>query len=268
MERPTLSCTLPGLALLLACPARAQDNATLQKKLANPVSDLATLPLDYTGKARAAPGAGFQHTLGLAPVYPVRLNRRWNLVNRAILPVQSNPGPPGQPRKVGVGDFIYEGFFTPSERTREGWIWGVGPILSFDTARDDVLGQGKYGAGPAAVVVREPGAWTYGALVTQSWSFGGNAERASVSTFQLQPIASLRLSPRHSVGYTGTITADWHRHGGQRWTVPLGLTWSVLSRPPDFMPVNTIVGAGYNVVRPERAGTWFLRFQVNFILPR
>jgi hypothetical protein len=54
--------------------------------------------------------------------------------------------------------------------------------------------------------VPEP-AWTDGALVTQSWSFGGNAERASVSAFRLQPIASLRLSPRHAVGYTGTITA-------------------------------------------------------------
>ena len=172
MERTTLSCTLPGLALLLACPGRAQDNATLQKQLANPVSGPATLPFDYTGSARAAPGANWQHLLAIAPSYPVRLNRRWNLVNRATLPVQSNPGPPGQPRKVGTGDFTYEGFFTPSERTRQGWIRGV------------------------------------------------------------------------------------------------GLTWSVLSRPPDFMPVNTIVGAGYNVVRPDRACTWFLRFQVNFILPK
>jgi hypothetical protein len=167
-----------------------------------------------------------------------------------------------------VGDLAYRAFFTPAEPGKRGWIWGAGPILTLDSASNDALGQAKYAAGPAFVAVREPGAWTYGALVTPSWSFGGCDDHPSTSGFRLQPVASYRLSPRHTLGYTGTITADWHRHGGRRWTVPLGLTWSTLSRPADFVPVNTIVGAGYNVVRPDRAGTWFVRFQLDFILPR
>lgn len=260
----------PGLPLLLTAiaAAHAQDSATLQKQLANPVADLVTLPFQYTGTANVQPRDSWQHTLNIQPVYPVRLNPRWNLINRAILPVLSNPGPLGQDRKTGIGDLSYEAFFTPAEPTRRGWIWGVGPIFILDTASNRVLGQGKYSAGPAVVAVREPGAWTYGALFTQAWSFGGSSDHPSVSRLQIQPILSYRLSPRHAIGYTGTIDADWRRHGGQRWTVPLGLTWSILSRPANFVPINTLVGVGYNVVRPDSAGTWFVRFQVNFILPK
>lgn len=259
----------PSLPLLLTtiAAAHAQDSSTLQKNLVNPVADLVTLPFQYTGTTHVQPGDSWQHTLNIQPVYPVRLNSRWNLINRAILPVLSNPGAPGQDRKTGIGDLSYEAFFTPSATAGQGWIWGVGPILTFDTASNRLLGQGKHAAGPALVAVREPGAWTFGALVSQAWSFGGSDERPSVSRLQFQPILSYRLSPRHSIGYTGTINADWHRHGSQRWTVPLGLTWSILSRPPNFVPINTLIGGGYNVMRPDGAGTWFVRFQLNFILP-
>lgn len=33
-------------------------------------------------------------------------------------------------------------------------------------------------------------------------------------------------------------------------------------------PVNLIFGGGYNVIRPDTAGDWFLRFQVNFVFPK
>jgi len=153
-----------------------------------------------------------------------------------------------------TGHLTRDALLTLTEPARPDWTWGPGL-----RHRDP--------AGPAALIVRQPGDWTYGAQVTASWSFGGADDRPSTRGFQLQPIASLRLSPRHTIGYGGTITGDWDRHGGRRWTVPLGLAWSTLSRPRDTMPVNAMIGAGYNLVRPERVGTWFLRFQVNVILP-
>lgn len=54
----------------------------------------------------------------------------------------------------------------------------------------------------------------------------------------------------------------------QRWTVPLGVSYSLLVKPESFVPMDFVVGAGYNVIRPDNASDWFVRFQVNFILPK
>jgi hypothetical protein len=50
---------------------------------------------------------------------------------------------------------------------------GCGPVLQFPTATDDLLGEEKWGAGPTAVVLKQEGPWTYGALVNHIWSFAG-----------------------------------------------------------------------------------------------
>lgn len=180
----------------------------------------------------------------------------------------ARPGGPGQGRTTGAGNVAYEALLAPTGPAARGWIWGLGPSLSFDTVSSPIPGSGKYAAGPAMVLVRQPGDWTYGALAAQSWSFGGPDDRPSASSLQLQPLASYRLTQRHTIGYAGTITADWQRRGGQRWTVPLGLSWSTRGRAGDAVPINTSVGIGYNVLRTERTGTWFLRFQINVVLPK
>jgi hypothetical protein len=118
------------------------------------------------------------------------------------------------------------------------------------------------------VALQQAGRWSVGALVTQLWSFAGADDRASVSQMQIQPIISYRLDAQHAIAYTGTIVADWKRDSGNRWTVPLGGTYSILTKPPGFVPVNYIVGAGRNVVRPDGGGDWFVRFQANFILKK
>jgi hypothetical protein len=118
------------------------------------------------------------------------------------------------------------------------------------------------------VVLKQEGAWSLGALVTQLWSFTGDDSRPDVNHMEIQPIVSYRLDPVHSIGFTGTITANWKEESHNRWTVPLGMTYSILTRPAGFVPVNYIMGGGYNVVRPDSVGNWFVRFQVNFVLPK
>ena len=51
----------------------------------------------------------------------------------------------------GLGDIVYQGFFTPAKSGKV--TWGVGPVLTFPTATDIRLGAGKWSAGPAAIVV-------------------------------------------------------------------------------------------------------------------
>jgi len=257
-------------ASLIACDAWAQQSdEELQKQLVNPVADIVTLPFQWTTNFDTGPFSKPQHTLNIQPVYPVKLDGGWSLINRAIVPLLSNPAVlPGQDRVNGLGDITYEGFLAPPPGPG-GLIWGVGPALVMPTASDDRLGQGKWSLGPAVVALKESGAWSIGALVTQVWSFAGDSDRPDVNAFSLQPIVSYRLDSKQSIGYIGIITSNWdEKRSSQRWTVPLGVSYSLLVKPETFVPMNFVAGAGYNVIRPDNASDWFVRFQVNFILPK
>ena len=262
-----LGALVVGAPMLLSplCANAAEDDEALQKKLANPVSDLVTVPLQFTTTLHAGLNELPQHTLNIQPVYPTQIGGGWSLIHRLIVPVLSTPAAaPGQERKNGLGDIVYEGFFSPAPAG--GLVWGAGPILQMRTASDDRLGTGKWSVGPAVVALQQEGRWSLGALVTQLWSFAGADNRENVSQMQIQPIVNYRLSAQHAIAYTGTIVADWKRDSGNRWTVPLGATYSILTKPLGFVPVNYIVGGGRNVVRPDLAGDWFFRLQANFIL--
>lgn len=237
---PAVACALAGAA---AWPAWADEE--LQKKLANPVADMVSVPVQLTSTLKAGPLERPQHVLNIQPVYPVRISDNWRLINRLIVPVVSSPAlAPSQDRVNGLGDITYEGFFSPAKPSGTA-IWGVGPILQLRTATDDRLGSGKWAAGPAALVLAQPGRWSVGALVTQLWSFAGDEARAKVNQMQLQPIVSYRLSPVHTIGYLGTITANWEEsRSSQRWTVPVGLTYSTLVKPAHGAPINFVLGAG------------------------
>jgi hypothetical protein len=257
------------LATVLPVAFAADSDEELAKKLTNPVADLISVPFQYTGTANSGPLEKPQHTLNIQPVYPTKLGAEWNLINRAIVPLLSNPGfVTGEDRENGLGDVVYEGFFSPTPRPGAP-IWGVGPIVQLPTATDDRLGSGKWATGPTAVLLVQPGKWTVGALASQLWSFAGDSDRSDVNQFQIQPILSYRLSPTHSIAYAGTLVANWKEDSDNRWTVPLGATYSILTRPSWIAtPVNYIFGGGKNVVRPDGVGDWYLRFQVNFVFPK
>src|SRR6185503_7094412 len=101
----------------------------LQKKLSNPLADLVSVPVQYTGTANVGPLDQPQHVLNIQPVYPTQLNAEWMLIHRAIVPLLSMPEfTPGQGREAGVGDIVYEAFFSPVPKPG-GVTWGAGPIL-------------------------------------------------------------------------------------------------------------------------------------------
>ena len=95
-------------------PANAvADTATeLAKKTQNPVSNLISVPFENNANFRAGPDNKVLNVLNIKPVIPIKLNDNWNLINRAILPLISQPGVDGTPigRKNGVGDLTYQGF--------------------------------------------------------------------------------------------------------------------------------------------------------------
>ena len=163
----------------LTFSAQAQDSAAdLAKKLSNPIASLISVPFQGNYDGGYGPDDGSKYTINVQPVIPFTLNEDWNLISRTIVPIvwqNDIAGPSGD--QSGLGDTTQSLFFSPKKPTSSGIIWGVGPVFLLPTATDDLLGGGKWGAGPTAVALKQSGPWTYGALVNHIWSFAGDEDR-------------------------------------------------------------------------------------------
>lgn len=142
------------------------DSSERAKKLANPVAALISVPfqLNYDRNI-GTEDDGERWVLNLQPVVPIELNKDWNVISRTILPIvwQDNIFPSAGSQS-GIGDIVQSVFFSPKAPTAGGWIWSAGPVLLLPTGSDDLLTADKWGAGPTAVVLKQQGPRTYGAL--------------------------------------------------------------------------------------------------------
>ena len=240
--------TSHSLALLFytafACPLNAADApadalntdaaADLAKKLSNPVAALISVPLQNNVDFGAGPrGDGLQYKLNFRPVGPFSLSEEWNLISRTIVPYVYQKDIIGNSSQSGLSDTTQSLFLSPKEPTAGGWIWGAGPVLLFPTATDDLLGVEKCGIGPTAVVLKQEGGWTYGALANHLWSFAGEEARADVKATFLQPFLSFTTKQQTTFALNTETTYDWEN---SQWTVPLNLSVSQLVKLGGSLP--------------------------------
>lgn len=240
-----------------------QEVGDLAKQSQNPVGSLISLPLQNNTNFGFGPGDDVQNILNIQPVLPVSLSKKWNLINRAIFPVIYQPEVvPGQGSTTGLGDSSYTAFISPREPGK--LIWGVGPVLSIPTSTDDALGSGEWAAGPSVVLLTMPGSWVTGILLSNTWSFDSDGD---VNFFFSQIFANYNMKKGWFLTTQPVFTANWEAGSGQRWTVPLG---GGIGRVYKIgkQPVNTLVQAYYNVVKPEFGADWQLRIQFAFLFPK
>ena len=252
---------LPAL-LSLASPAAAND-ADLAQQLSNPVADLISLPVQSNFDFGIGPGDGTRWTTNVQPVIPFELSEHWNLISRTIVPVIDQDGiaPGGAADAFGLGDTIQSFFFSPASSDP---IWGVGPVFLIPTATDTLLGTEKWGAGPTAVVLKQQGPWTYGALVNHLWDIAGDGSRSSVNATFLQPFLSYTTPQATSFTVNLESTYDWQHH---QWNVPVNLVVSQLLRFGN-QPVQLFAGGRYYLERPDQGAEWGLRFGITFLFPK
>jgi len=226
--------------------------------------------------------------------FPKSLNEDWNLINRVVYNIPSvpldqdkiddlgsgspgtppgsvNPGPPAalidlaDGRTTGFGDMYYVGLFAPKDPIRfdnggKG-VWGLGFDLGLPTATEDVLGTGKWTAGPSALFAYLGPKWKLGGLLQQYWDYAGSDKRDDVNMTNLQYLVYYSLNDTTSIGAAPNIIADWEQSGGDRFTVPVGIG---INKTINIgkVPVRFGVEAMYSVHRPDNIpGTrWDLRF--------
>jgi hypothetical protein len=287
-----------SISFCFASPVKAQtpdetaQSATasaddLVKKLQNPVSSLISVPLQNNFDFGLGPShTGWRYTLNIQPVVPISLNKDWNLISRTILPVISQHNAIGAPIEAGgedfeatsavartrtvdvnqdgLGDIVQSFFLAPVKPGPGGIIWGLGPVFLLPTATDDLLGSGKWGAGPTAVLLKQSGGWTYGVLANHLWSIAGNENRASVSSTFLQPFLSYTTKTKTTFGLSSESTYDWR--AGQ-WLVPINFTISQLFKIGGLPPMSLQIGARYYADGPSTAPDWGIRASLTLLFP-
>jgi hypothetical protein len=260
-----ISIAAPAIGRAQQPTAAAPEQAEgLAKKLANPVSDLVSVPFQFNWEQNVGPNEQTRFILNMQPVMPFSLNKDWNLIMRVIVPLVSQPllfegGTPA----FGISDIFTSFFFSPSGG---GLTWGVGPAMSLPSTTIPTLGTEKWSAGPTAVVLKQTGKMTYGALWNQVWSFSGNTERADVNQMFLQPFVAYQAARTVTVTLQSESSANWEVDEG-RWTVPINVIVSKLSSFGTF-PASYQLGGGGFAVHPDVGPSWKIRGAIVILLPR
>ena len=142
-----------------------------------------------------------------------------------------------------------------------------GPIVSFPSATEDVLGTGKYSVGPTAAALAIEGPWVVGALANNLFSVGGDSKRRDVNQMLDQPFVNYNLPGGWYLTSSPIITADWKADADQRWTVPVGGGIGKIFRIGK-QPLNASLQTFYNAVRPDQTGDVSVRFEAQFLFPK
>jgi hypothetical protein len=251
-----------SLLLAFSLPALA-DDADLAQKLANPVADLISVPVQSNYDFGIGPGDGTKWTTNIQPVIPFDISRDWNVISRTILPVIDQQGitPGGTADASGLGDTLQSFFFSPQSSTP---IWGIGPAILIPTATDDLLGGQQWSAGPTAVVLKQDGPWTYGALANHLWNFAGDDDAGDVNVTFFQPFVSYITSTKTTFTLNAESSYDW---SNEQWNLPLNFVVSQLLKIGE-QPLQIFAGARYYLETPEGGPDWGLRLGVTFLFPK
>lgn len=249
-------------------PAAGTESAdALRKAAQNPVASLISVPIQENLNFGIQPGDRTQNVLNIQPVIPVSVAKNWNLIVRWITPIIYQPVGT-ETGYYGLGD-MQPAFFLSPKKSKV--IWGVGPQLLLPTAtKTGILGQGKFGLGPTAVVLVQPGKWTFGALANNVWSVAGHPDDPSlppVNQFLLQYFINYNLQKGWYLTWQPTLTANWKATDGGRWVVPLG---GGIGRIMKLGPQPVNVGLQFygNAIHPPNGSPWSLRVQIAFLYPK
>ncbi len=264
----------------LASAQEPDDAAALANAAQNPLATAISVPVQWNSNFRTGFEDRTQNVILLQPVVPFSVGNL-TLITRHILPVVNQPAlsgdgpafgpivlPPGVPpgaeldRRTGLGDYTGTVWLSP---TPSGNVsWGLGPTLLVPTATKPAFGADKWGIGLSGVVVWTPGSWVTAIVLSNTWSFAGNDERADVNQLYSQLVANYNMSGGWYLTSAPVITANWEVESGDRWTVPIGGGAGKISKIGS-LPIDLRVQAFGYLAKPDGGPAWTLQIQGKLI---
>lgn len=251
------------LCILFSPLLFAQESTEeLSQKAANPLADLMSFPFQNNLNMNYGPYNRNMNVLNIQPVIPFADGK---LITRTIFPIVRIPDFSNETGKYssGLSDIVLTAFYVPKSRT----MWGIGPVIELPTGGER-RGTQKWSAGPSFVILAQPGDWTFGALINNTWSFAGNSERDDVNHLLFNLFIVRQLGDGWYVNSAPIITADWTADTGDQWIVPLGLGGGKLVFLKGKLPLNLQSQIYYNVVKPDFGPDWQWRLQMQILLPK
>lgn len=267
--------SLIGVVLLFfSFDVLAQDEdalAEMARKAQDPLADVKALMTDNTIAFDGGPNKDTTYSFQLQPVYSLPTTGGWNMILRGIVPIAGiEPGvvtPPigPEPRPPsgstwGVSDSIVQMFFSP--KTEGGIKWGIGPQVSLDTSTSDRVAGAGWGYGVAGVLFGGFGNVSLGLLAMYHWG----EDDFEVGTLQPIVMYAFPEMPGYYIGYNNALTYNRKAGSGNKWQVPLGLTFGRTLLLGSGNGLDLSVGV-YNIVEPVDSGSdWQLKFGISYLL--
>lgn len=231
------------------------------------------------------------NTTLLMPVLSMQLTEKWKTIFRPVIPINSfdtvdnltvsvdNVGEPtigvNFDRETGMGDAVLWTAF--SNQYKPPFVWAFGPTIMMDTATDDLLGSGKWSAGPMALVASITDKWILGGVFQHWWSFEGedditvntnlgpvNVERPDVNLTDFQYIIRYRYSPLTNIGAAPNVR--YNRETDQL-NLPIGIGFDTMGKLGP-LPFKWGAELHYFVEKSDDFGPdWLLRIFFSPVLP-
>jgi hypothetical protein len=250
---------------LLSPRAYADNIAELAQQLANPISSLISVPFQYNYDQHiGSVEGGHSNYVNFQPVIPFRLDHDWNLISRTVVPIiDQHEIFPGAGDQFGLADTIQSFFLSPEAKGPGGLIWGAGPAVNIPST-NELLGVQKWGLGPTAVVLVQPGQWTIGILTRHIWSIGGSSTEPDINDTYLQPFVAYTTKDAWTFTLNSETNYYWNNN---EWSVPVHAQLTKLFKIGD-QPISMGPAVRYWAVSPD-SGPHDLafRFSTTFLFP-
>ena len=257
-----LLTTVAFVILMAGMLSAQQSQEELSAAAANPLADLISLPFQNNLNMNYGPHDRNLNVLNIQPVIPLFKGK---FITRTIMPIVSIPdfSQESGMESSGLGDIVFTGFYVPESK---GLMWGFGPVLELPTG-GSIRGSEKWSVGPSLVLLAQPGAWTFGGLINNTWSYAGNSNRDDVNHMLVNLFVVRQLGGGWYVNSAPIITADWTAKSEDRWIVPVGAGGGKVLMLGGKLPLNLQTQLYYNVIRPDFGPEWQWRVQAQFLLP-